>query len=191
MPNGGRLGDNPQSWFMDKLCHGKETYLGDPIDSLACEIYRVSRHEYAAGIHPGDNKDEINPIKLEAKLRERLVLEKERRKERVDNWSNTDTSGEQYHPPYPLIEPIKDTVRYAMTYCSDCIKFDSSDTRQIDELMHMADSLREYFSRTIVNWSVDSLGTARHIIVGFDSQNWEGAPNFTAYFDAAVERTKT
>jgi len=187
MPNGGRLGDNPQSWFMDDLCGGQETYLGEPIDSLACEIYRVSRHEYAAGIDPNDNKDEINPIKLEAKLREKLVLEKERRKERVDKWSNTDTSGEPHQAPFPLIEPIKDTVRHAMSYC---INLDACNTRQIDELMYMADSLREYFSKNLSNWSIDSLSTARHMIDGFDKQEWEGAPKFTSYFDNAVEQTK-
>lgn len=78
MPNGGRHGDNPQSWFMDDLCNGKVKYLGDPIDSLACEIYRLTKSEFAAGISPNDNKNEIDPIALEAELREILAKEKHR-----------------------------------------------------------------------------------------------------------------
>ena len=56
--------------------------------------------------------------------------------------------------------------------------------------MYMADSLREYFSKNLSNWSIDSLSTARHMIDGFDKQEWEGAPKFTSYFDNAVEQTK-
>lgn len=73
MPNGGRKGDNILSWFMDALCEGREVFLGDPIDSLACEIYRISGDEHAAGIGPDDQKNEIDRQVLEAKLRSILA----------------------------------------------------------------------------------------------------------------------
>lgn len=58
---------------MDALCQGREEYLGDPIDSLACEIYRISGDEHAAGIGPEDRKDEIDQNELEANLRKKLA----------------------------------------------------------------------------------------------------------------------
>lgn len=80
MPNGGRRGDNKWSWFMDDLCAGRATYLGDPIDSLACEIYQISGDEFAAGIGPEDKKDKIDAIKLETELREKLAALKAKSK---------------------------------------------------------------------------------------------------------------
>ena len=73
MPNGGRKGDNELSWFMDDLCSGRAKYLGEPIDSLACDIYRITGDEHAAGIGPRDKIDEIDSITLEAELREKLA----------------------------------------------------------------------------------------------------------------------
>jgi len=71
MPNGGRRGDNPQSWFMDRICRG-EVFLGDPIDQLICEIYRITGDEYASGVSLDEDKEAIDPVALEAKLREKL-----------------------------------------------------------------------------------------------------------------------
>ena len=71
MPNGGRKGDNPQSWFMDGICHGKE-FLGQPVDGLICEIYKITGDEYAAGVSLNDDKSAIDPTALEARLRENL-----------------------------------------------------------------------------------------------------------------------
>ena len=73
MPNGGRKGDNRWSWFTDALCEGREEYLGDPIDSLACKTYRITGDEHAAGIGPDNNRVEIDRNELEAKLRKRLA----------------------------------------------------------------------------------------------------------------------
>jgi len=71
MPNGGRKGDNPQSWFMDGICHG-DVFLGDPIDKLICEIYKITGDEFAAGVSLNADKMTIDPVALEAKLRETL-----------------------------------------------------------------------------------------------------------------------
>ena len=73
MPNGGRKGDNEWSWFLNDLCAGRSTYLGDPIDSLACEIYRITGDEHAPGINPDDDKELVDAAALEAKLREKLA----------------------------------------------------------------------------------------------------------------------
>ena len=188
MPNGGRQGDNPQSWFMDALCTGDETYLGEPIDSLACQIYRVSNHEYAAGIHRNDKKDEINPIELEAKLREILANEKEKRRQRINLWVNTDASGKQFRAPKHIVEPIKDTVRYALNYCSDCIERDGSDAREVDPLMEVIDQVRKHFSSTLANWGDTDHEIAKRMFSVFDKQNWKGAPHFVEYLESAIGR---
>jgi len=72
MPNGGRKGDNPQSWFLDGICRDGQAYLGDPIDGLICEIYRLTGDEDAPGVRRTDDKDEFDLVELEAELRRKL-----------------------------------------------------------------------------------------------------------------------
>jgi len=183
MPNGGRQGDNPQSWFMDALCRGEETYLGEPIDSLACEIYRVSKNESAAGIYRDDNKDKIDPIALEAKLRARLAEVKETRIQRIENWANNATLGTNYYIPEHMFEAVKDTVKYAMNYSRDYMKKDSANTRQIDELMDVLSEIPER-----INY-LDESGVKRikNRLRGFDRKKWKGAPDFVAYLESRIE----
>lgn len=190
MPNGGRQGDNPQSWFMDDLCSGKKTFMGDPIDSLACEIYRISRHEGAAGINHDDKKDEIDPIELEAKLRERLAYEKRNREHRIEKWINSDTSRELPNTPYHIVYPVKDTVKYAMNYCSDLTRDDCSDTRQVDELMYRIDILRAWFSNPHYKMDISILDSAKRELNRFDAKKWKDAPNFVAYLESAINMAK-
>jgi len=190
MPNGGRIGDNPQSWFMDKLCSGEETYLGEPIDSLACEIYRVSKHEHGAEtlalISPKDNMDEIDPIELEAKLRKTLAEEKDRRKQRIEEWINRETIDKNSQTPDHIRDPIRETAIFAMKYCNDCMKHDHPDIKQIDELMYVINDLRQHCSQNTTPLDIRKFDFPIRWLNQFDQHKWEGAPNFVAFLESAV-----
>jgi|GEM_PF-6890954 len=72
MPNGGRKGDNEDSWWLDDLCASKTEFLGDPIDGLICEIYRFTGDEHAPPVGRWTDPASVDVAALEAQLRQQL-----------------------------------------------------------------------------------------------------------------------
>ena len=61
-----------------------------------------------------------------------------------------------------------------------------NDTRRVDDLMYTLDRIPERYS----DWNEPEVRIPKHILSGFDDKNWEGAPNFVAYLESAVETAK-
>lgn len=80
MPNGGRKGDNAESWWYDDLCAGRKTFCGPPIDDLLCELYRLTNDEHGVTtVGPKCDPATIDRVALEQELHARIAREKEHR----------------------------------------------------------------------------------------------------------------